>query len=234
MNQDNNLNMQQPMNQMPNQQMNMQQPMNQMPNQQMNVQQPMNQMPNQQMNMQQPMNQMPNQQTVLPKGVDNNALLEAYIGKNFNKFITKKFNFSGFFFTTTYMAYRGMYLHAVAYFIIANLIGFIIRFPALKLLSAIIVGTFVNKIYLMHVNKSIDKIKINNSGKNTEELKQICAKKGGRNFWIALVVCIIFSAISFNLPNPIDPIATIRIGDTEETESFDEDSNITITETQDA
>ena len=219
---------------MPNQQMNMQQPMNQMPNQQMNVQQPMNQMPNQQMNMQQPMNQMPNQQTVLPKGVDNNALLEAYIGKNFNKFITKKFNFSGFFFTTTYMAYRGMYLHAVAYFIIANLIGFIIRFPALKLLSAIIVGTFVNKIYLMHVNKSIDKIKINNSGKNTEELKQICAKKGGRNFWIALVVCIIFSAISFNLPNPIDPIATIRIGDTEETESFDEDSNITITETQDA
>ena len=40
-------------------------------------------------------------------------------------------------------------------------------------------GLFVNKIYLYYANKKIDKIKLNNNQKDINELKNICAKKGG-------------------------------------------------------
>lgn len=117
----------------------------------------------------------------LNNSTDSN-LLRAFIGKNYDKITTKSFNFAGFFFTTFYMFYRKMFLYGILWFIvnliIINLIEQSKQFIVTLLLS-VVVGFCVNKLYLYHTNKNIVKIKLKNSQKEFNELKEICASKGG-------------------------------------------------------
>lgn len=112
----------------------------------------------------------------------NNDLLRSFIGKNYDKITTKPFNFAGFFFTTGYMFYRKMFLYGILWFIInliiINLIEQSKQFFVTLILN-IVVGFFVNKLYLYYANKKISKIKLKNSQKEFNELKEICASKGG-------------------------------------------------------
>lgn len=110
---------------------------------------------------------------------DNEELLKAFIGKNYDKITKNLFNISGFFFTTFYLFYRKMFLYGILLFlinlIISNLLGNYITTTVLNVL----VGLLVNKVYLYYANKKIEKIKTKNSEKSINELKEICAKKGG-------------------------------------------------------
>ena len=103
-------------------------------------------------------------------------LLQAYIGKNYEKITTRPFNFAGFFFTTFYMFYRKMFLYAIILFLI-NL--FILNNYFVIILFNVVVGFSVNKVYLYYAKKNINKIKSQNVQKSTNELKIICSNKGG-------------------------------------------------------
>ena len=110
---------------------------------------------------------------------NNEELLKSFIGNNYGKITTKPFNFAGFFFTTFYMFYRKMFGYALLVFLIDIIILNVIKISAVTLVFNVLVGLFVNKIYLFYANKKITKLKLQNPQKNTEELKKICAAKGG-------------------------------------------------------
>ncbi len=111
----------------------------------------------------------------------NDELLRAFIGNNYEKITTKPFNFAGFLFTTFYMFYRKMFLYGILLFITyLIIIFFVIKNSFLvSILLGIVVGFLINKVYLYYAKKKINKIKLENSQKSIEELKNICFSKGG-------------------------------------------------------
>ncbi len=135
---------------------------------------------------------------------DDDELLKAFIGKNYEKITTNPFNIAGFFFTSFYMFYRKMFLYGILLFIVNLIISnFLIKNSlVVSILLGLVVGFLINKVYLYYAKKKINKIKIANSQKSIEELKNICATKGGTSvgqiflgflaqFGIALVTILI-------------------------------------------
>lgn len=130
--------------------------------------------PNQNIN-----NNIPPQQIFNSNSVSDEELLRAFIGNNYEKITTRPFNFVGFFFTTFYMFYRKMFGYGLLVFLL-NLVAlnFINNF-IITIVFNVAVGLLVNKIYLSYANKKIAKIKIENSDKDINKLKNICSSKGG-------------------------------------------------------
>ncbi len=129
-----------------------------------------------------PLNEQPIPNEVSSPTINDEELLKAFIGNNYEKITTKEFNFAGFFFTTLYMFYRKMFLYTILLFIVNLVVLNVINNYFITLLFNIIVGFFVNKIYLYYAKNKIAKIKLANQDKSVEELKNICAKKGGTSF----------------------------------------------------
>ncbi len=146
---------------------------------------------------------------------DDEELLKAFIGKNYDKITTKKFNFSSFFFTSGYMFYRKMLLYGIIFFL-ANIIiiniFFIKENSSFILLATLVLmilsGLFVNKVYLNYAKKKIEKIKAKNPDKSNEELKIMCTYTGGTSvgqiflgwlieFILVIVFIIIMMMIGF-------------------------------------
>ncbi len=148
-----------------------------------------------------------NQQPITNTSEDN-ELLKAFIGNNYEKLTTRKFNFSGFFFSSLYMFYRKMFITGLLISLASSIISNF--YPAAALLFAIVVGLTVNNIYLKYANKEIEKIKATNPGKSFEELKTICSKKGGTSgaaiFLGILISGAVASALNIdsinNMTNP--------------------------------
>lgn len=136
---------------------------------------------------------------------NNEELLKAFIGKNYEKITTKKFNFAGFFFSSLYMYYRKMFIYGLTVFIINLLtINFLDSSIStiVNIMFLIILGMFTNKIYIKQAKKKIEKIKLQNSSKDINKIKNICIKKGGASigktclgFFIEIIVLIIASII---------------------------------------
>ena len=156
--------------------------------------------------------------------INDEELLKAFIGKNYEKITTKKFNWSAFFFTSPYMMHRGLYIEALGFFVISNLIANLIKFESLTFICMLVSAIFFNKVYVMQVEKKINKIKLENSGKNLEELKAICAKKGGSNFWIGFLAAVVLTVVTSYLPVSVDPAFQITIGDS--SEKTDDEQNM--------
>ena len=130
---------------------------------------------------------------------DEEELLKAFIGKNYDKITTRPFNIAGFFFTTFYLFYRKMFLYGIILFFINFIISIIIKNFIIILLLGIIVGFLINKLYLNYAKKKIEKIKLKNSEKNIEELKIICSTKGGTSIgkiFLGLFVEIIITFVT--------------------------------------
>lgn len=139
---------------------------------------------------------------------DDEELLKAFIGKNYEKITTNQFNIAGFLFTTFYMFYRKMFLYAsLAFLLYVALLIFMNNFFVSIVLN-ILVGLFINKIYLSYANKKISKIKLKNNDKDINELKTICSKKGrtsvGKIFLgflteLAIIVVVLFIMIAVGI-----------------------------------
>ncbi|MGN1358004.1 MAG: DUF2628 domain-containing protein [Bacilli bacterium] len=110
---------------------------------------------------------------------DDDELLRAFIGNNYDKITTRPFNFAGFIFNSLYMFYRKMFGYAILVFILNLIVLNVIKKYAITLAFNIVIGLFVNKIYLAYAKKKIAIIKANNPQKSIEELKEICSTKGG-------------------------------------------------------
>lgn len=111
--------------------------------------------------------------------VNDEELLKSFIGNNYEKITTRPFNFAGFFFTTFYMFYRKMFGYALLVFLLNLIVLNVINNFVVTLVFNVLVGLFVNKIYVSYAKKKINIIKSSNSQMNAEELKGICSTKGG-------------------------------------------------------
>lgn len=128
----------------------------------------------------QSINNIPQQQNVTNfNQVNDDDLLKSFIGNNYEKITTQSFNIAGFFFTTFYMFYRKMFVYSLIVFLLNLVVLNVINNFVVTIAFSVIVGLFVNKVYLFYAKKKIAKIKANNSQKSQEELKNICATKGG-------------------------------------------------------
>lgn len=124
-------------------------------------------------------NTLPQQDYILDNHANDDELLRAFIGNNYDKITTKSFNFAGFFFTSFYMFYRKMFLYGFLLFLVNLIVLNVINFSIVIILFGIVTGFFVNKVYLYYAKKKITKIKLENPQKSIEELKEICSTKGG-------------------------------------------------------
>lgn len=138
---------------------------------------------------------------------ESKELLKAYIGKNYEKITTRKFNFAGAIFGALYMFYRKMLGYAIIVFLINTIIPTVIlnviknsllAFVIYILINIIIVGIFVNNIYVKFAKQKINKIKSNNPSKNIDELKSICTNKGGTSLgclFLGIIIPIVMFII---------------------------------------
>ncbi len=110
--------------------------------------------------------------------VNDNELIAAYVGEKYSNF-KKPFNIFALLFGGAYFFYRKMFLYALLVFIINLLILNVIKITALSLLFRVVLGFVFNKLYLMDVAKKVKKIKYIRSQESIEDLKRICASKGG-------------------------------------------------------
>ena len=140
-------------------------------------------------------------------------LLKAYIGANYDKLYTRRFNWSAFFFTSVYMMYRGLYLQGFLFCVLTNLIGLILNIDVmvLTLLCMIVAGLSFNDIYLSHVKRQINKIKVDNDGYTIDELKIICSSKGGARAGVAVLALVFLSAVGNIFPVTIDPVFPLDV-----------------------
>lgn len=125
----------------------------------------------------------PNSQYTTPLGTasamgNDEELVKAYIGKNYEKITTQQFNVCAFFFSTFYMFYRKMFLYGLLVFI-ANLILMNFISDKLSIAVGVLLGVFLNKFYVSEVRKRVAKLKQSNPQMSHEELKTLCANKGG-------------------------------------------------------
>ena len=133
--------------------------------------------------------------------ISSDELLEQYVGKNYEKISKRKYNLSAFFFGGTYLMYRKMYLWGMLFTlgIVSLQLLVCMLNPALSILvligSSVALCLLFNKFYLNTAKKNIDKIKKNNTNKSIQDLKTICAKKGGTNIIMTIILSIVTSIL---------------------------------------
>ena len=131
---------------------------------------------------------------------NDEELLKSFIGKNYDKITTKKFSFSGFFFSFGYMFYRKMFLYGIVFALIETaLVSFIADTTVASisvLIISILCGLIVNKLYIGFATSKIRKFKSINV--NQEQLNTLCAIKGGTSVGkvvLGILVEIIFAIV---------------------------------------
>ena len=124
-------------------------------------------------------NSMSQQNVEYKSNINDEELLRAFIGNNYDKITTKPFNFAGFFFTMFYMFYRKMFLYGIILFLINLIVFSFVNNFIVSIIFGLVVGFLVNKIYIYYANKKIAKIKFQNPQKSIDELKNLCLIQGG-------------------------------------------------------
>lgn len=152
------------------------------------------------------LNQQPNSNNQENFSKEDMELLKSFIGNNCEKIITKPFNFAGFFFNSFYMFYRKMFIYGIITYLIMLALMVFVKSVVVNLVICVIFGFVVNKIYISFAVNKIEKIKKENPNKDLNELKSICASKGGvsvgniflgflTNFAIGIIIVIISALI---------------------------------------
>lgn len=99
-------------------------------------------------------------------------------------------------FGNIYAFYRKMWLLGFVWLISGSIIGAIFGKLAfiVNLVINIIISVNFKKLYLKHVNKQIDKIKLENQDKTKEQIMVICGKKGGTSMIPIVIMIVLFVA----------------------------------------
>lgn len=136
------------------------------------------------------------------------SLLKAYVGGNYEKIATRRFNVAGFFFTSLYLFYRKMRWTAIGMFAVQ--IGLIVLTKNLvikdmapnlavdvfhQLVISLFVGCLVNKYYLWDAEHKVAILRQRYPQATHAELKGICMVRGGRSVavavpWVVLEILI--------------------------------------------
>lgn len=127
----------------------------------------------------------------------NDELLRSFIGNNYDKITKNVFNVPGFFFSTFYLFYRKMFLYGILLFLINLFFLNVLKSYFLVLVVNVLVGFFVNKLYLYYANKEIEKLKVKYPGISNNELKIYCINKGGTSVGNIFLGFLVEFAITF-------------------------------------
>ena len=129
--------------------------------------------------------------------VNDNELINAYIGKNADK-LKNGFSICSLFGGTVYFFYRKMWLLGITWILVNYLFG--LYLPSAFLYLFVIFDIFIafnfKKYYLNYVKEQIKKIKIYNNYLDNNDLKELCQKNGGTSI-IALIITIIIAIAVF-------------------------------------
>lgn len=134
----------------------------------------------------------------------NPALLEAFIGPNYYKFMNSSFSFSAFFLGNLYFFYRKLYIPAIIYLISFKILLALITNPFLSFVISLgfmfVVGI---SFYSFYRTYAINKIHaIEKTYTNFEEQKKACVQQGGTSgisiligIGVSLGISILFSLV---------------------------------------
>lgn len=145
-------------------------------------------------NSQKPISQNSTEFIKMNENYDVNQLIDAYIGKNANKFRQNKFSIWMFLFGMYYVVYRKMWLTGIGWFLI-NFIITLFLGPISSFLSFIvnIILCFnFNKMYLNHAQDEVSKIINSNPSLSSNALMINCSNKGGTSIAAVIILAIIY------------------------------------------
>ncbi|MBQ3511002.1 MAG: zinc ribbon domain-containing protein [Bacilli bacterium] len=157
--------------------------------------------------------------------------VKAYIGQNYQSIKKMKFSFPSLIFGPWYLLYRKVWGYAIGIFIIS--------IAAAILLSsdiADIINTFINvflafkfqSIYMKQAEENVEQIKQQNLDKTTNELLDICRKKGGTSSKapaIIILIAVILIPIIAMYVYTNDSVDVENENNTEIVEEVDEENN---------
>lgn len=129
--------------------------------------------------------------------VNDEDLIKAYVGNNYNAIKNTKFSIPTFFLGTYYFLYRKMWLYVILAIIISIASTIIAIVTDLWYISfatslyMIFMSIKFSEVYLHTVRKRVENIKMNNQDKTGKELLDICKSKGGVSV-LAVVITTIF------------------------------------------
>ncbi len=147
----------------------------------------------------------------MENNINDQELIKAFIGKNSEKFLNRKFNFSAFLFTVWYIFYRKMLLPGLVFVSIFFSSFYLITIPnnlPINMLSnldflliiililsiACLFGMFFNNVYLSYIKREIIKIKKFYPNASQDELINFCKSKGGTSI-VSIIIGYIFSIL---------------------------------------
>ena len=119
--------------------------------------------------------------------------VKAYIGQNYQSIKKMKFSFPALIFGPWYLLYRKVWGYAIAIIIISIAAQFLLT-SDLKDFVNIIMNIFVackfQSIYMKQAEDKVEQIKQQNLDKTTNELLDICRKKGGTSTKAPAIIII--------------------------------------------
>ena len=128
--------------------------------------------------------------------------VKAYIQKNYDSIKNKKFNIGALIFGPFYCFYRKMYFIGIILLLIESSFLFTVGGDYSTLIELFInlyLAIKINEIYLRKVNNNIETIKNNNPDKTSNELIDICSKKGGTLPLLLIIVLIILLPLEISI-----------------------------------
>lgn len=133
------------------------------------------------------------------------ALVNAYIGTGdkVDKLKDGSFSWCAFFFGPFYFMYRKMLGLGVAILLLDAIIE-LLSIPRLVVLliyiiEGVLFGVLFKKLYVMHAEKQVEKIKNSNSTKTDEEIIALCAKHGNPSVGMAMLGLLVFVVLLYLL-----------------------------------
>ena len=152
-------------------------------------------------------NQQFNESVVMPSLVDENvvvidetALVKAYVGKNYDKYLRSNFSAFAMVFGSFAFFCRSMYFTGLFFFIFQLSILYFFRellyiVIAVYIVLAMIMALIINPLYLFYVRKKVRSIKKKHPKVSQGDLNNICSKKGKNNLLMALLLQIVLVAL---------------------------------------
>lgn len=128
-----------------------------------------------------------------PKSYSDEELLRYFVGNNFDKVVSKRFNFSALFFGPFYFLYRKMYLLGIILIIVSAILSSVLNSTYMTgIIINILCGFSFNYLYLNFASKKIEKIK---SQHFYDSINVMCIKKGGTSIALAILALIIYIVV---------------------------------------
>lgn len=132
--------------------------------------------------------------------LSDKLLIEAYVGKNYEKINNNKFSIPTLLFGFFYFLYRKLYLYTFFLFLLYIVTGILFYdyIYIVNIIISILLAINFSNIYMSFVKQKINEIKIENKNKSNDELLEICKKRGGTSAIPVVVVSLsIFIIVVF-------------------------------------